>query len=63
MPGRRRRGRSGMSWINNISMWSKLIVEGSVRMTDDRDQWRKYVHGVANPRITMVDELNCKLSV
>jgi len=52
-----------MSWINNISMWSKLIVEGSVRMTDDRDQWRKYVHGVANPRITMVDELNCKLSV
>jgi len=26
-------------------------VEGSVRMTEDRDKWRKYVHGVANPRI------------
>jgi len=26
-------------------------VEESVRMTEDRDKWRKYVHGVANPRI------------
>ena len=23
----------------------------SVRMTEDRDKWRKYVHGAANPRI------------
>jgi len=22
-----------------------------IRMTEDRDKWRKYVHGVANPRI------------
>jgi len=22
-----------------------------VRMTEDRDKWRKYVHGVANSRI------------
>jgi len=26
-------------------------VEESVKMTEDRDKWRKYVHGVANPRI------------
>ena len=26
-------------------------VEESVRMTEDRDKWRKYVHGVAYPRI------------
>ena len=26
-------------------------VEESVRMTEDRNEWRKYVHGVANPRI------------
>ena len=25
--------------------------EESVRMTEDRDKWRKYVHGVANGRI------------
>jgi len=53
MPGRRR---PRTAWINNISMWTKLTVEGSMRMTDDRGQWRKYVRGVANPRIE--DELN-----
>ena len=26
-------------------------VEESIRMTADRGKWRKYVHGVANPRI------------
>jgi len=28
-----------------------LSVEESIRMTEDRDILRKYVHGVANPRI------------
>ena len=26
-------------------------VEESIRMTEDRDKWRKYFHGVAKPRI------------
>jgi len=26
-------------------------MEESVTMTEDRDKWRQYVHGVANPRI------------
>jgi len=26
-------------------------LEELVRITEDRDKWRKYVHGVANPRI------------
>jgi len=26
-------------------------VEESMRMTEDMDKWRKYVHGVADPRI------------
>jgi len=33
------------------SATSGLSVEESIRMTEDRDKWRKYVHGVANPRI------------
>ena len=28
-----------------------LSVKESVRITEDRHKWRKYVHGVANPRI------------
>jgi len=42
MPGARRRGRPRTAWIDNIKTWTGLPVEESVRMTDDRDKWRKY---------------------
>jgi len=29
----------------------RTSVEESIKMTEDRDKWRKYVHGVANRRI------------
>jgi len=32
--------------MDNIKTWTGLSVEESVRMTEDRDKWRKYVHGV-----------------
>jgi len=32
-------------------MWTGLFVEESIRMTEDRDKWRKYVHGLVNPLI------------
>jgi len=51
MAGARRRGRPRTTWMDNIKTWTALSVEESVRMTEDRDTWRKYVHGVANPRI------------
>ena len=51
MPGVRRRGRPSTAWIDNIKTWTGLPVEESIRMTEDRDKWIKYVHGVANPRI------------
>ena len=47
MPGVCRRGRPYMAWIDNIKSWTGLSVEESIRMTEDRDKWRKYVHGVA----------------
>jgi len=39
--------------MDNIKTWTGLSVEESIRLTvtEDRDKWRKYVHGVANPRI------------
>jgi len=37
--------------MNNIKTWTGLPVEESVRMTEDRDKWRKYVHDATNPRI------------
>ena len=51
MPDARMQGRPRMAWMDNIKMWTGLPVEGLVRMTEDRDKWRKYIHGVANPRI------------
>jgi len=37
--------------MDNIKTWTRLPVEQSIGMTEDRDKWRKYVHGVANPRL------------
>jgi len=51
MPGVRRRGRPRTAWMDNIKTWTKLLVKKSIRMTEDRDKWREYVHGVANSRI------------
>ena len=51
MPGARRRGRPRTAWVDNIKTWPGLSMEESIRMTEDRDKWRKYVHGVANLRI------------
>ena len=46
MSGARRRGRPRTAWLDNIKTSTGLSVEESVRMTEDRDKWRKYVHGV-----------------
>jgi len=51
MPGARRSGRPRTAWVDNIKTWSGLSVEESVRMTEDGNKWRKYVHGVAKPQI------------
>ena len=51
MPGARRRGRPCTVSMDNIKTWTGLPVEETVRMTKNRDKWRKYVHDVANPWI------------
>jgi len=49
MSGARRRGRPRTAWMDNLKTWTGLSVEESIKMTEDK--WKKYVHGVANPRI------------
>jgi len=51
MSNTRRQGRPRTAWIDNINTWTGLPVKEPFRMTEDRDKWRKYIHGVANPRI------------
>jgi len=38
-----RRGRPRMASMDNIKTWTGLPVEESIRMTEDRDKWRKYI--------------------
>jgi len=33
--------------VDSIKTWTGLPVEESIRMTEDRNKWRKYVDGVA----------------
>jgi len=42
MPSARRRGRPRTAWMDYIKTWTRLSVEESIRMTEDRDKWRKY---------------------
>jgi len=51
MPGVRRLGKPRTAWMDDIRTWTGLPVEESVRMSEGRDKWKKYVHGVVNPRI------------
>jgi len=37
--------------MDDIKMWTGLPVEELVRISEDRDKWRKYVHDVADHRI------------
>jgi len=50
MSGVRRRGSPRTAWID-IKTWTGLPVKESIRMTEYRDKWKKYVCGVANPWI------------
>jgi len=46
MPDARKRLRPRTAWMDNIKTWTGLPVEESIRMTEDRDKWRKYVHRI-----------------
>jgi len=49
-PGSRTRGRPKITWIDNIKSWTGLSLTELIRTVEDRHQWRKIVHSVANPR-------------
>ena len=47
-PGSHTRGRPKMTWIDKS--WTGLSLTELISNVEDRHQWRKIVHGVANPR-------------
>ena len=61
MPGERDNARNNARYTQarkamhgldgTIKTWTGLSVEESIKMAENGDKWRKYAHGVANPRI------------
>jgi len=49
MPGARKRG-NPTNGLAGQHQYVDRTIRGRVNQ-NDRDKWRKYVHGVANPRI------------
>jgi len=45
------RSKSHKAKMENIKTWTKFPLEDANRIIEYRDRCRKYVHGVANPRI------------
>ena len=41
MPGKRRRGRPRMQYIDNIKKWTRTSLEENVRLTEDRTAWHE----------------------
>jgi len=46
--------------MDNIKTWTGLSVEESVRMTEDRDKWRKFIQlsseqSIGDVRITQLN--------
>ena len=51
MSGSRACGRLKMKWMNNVTSWTGLTIEGTIRGADDTEVWRKVVYDATNPRI------------
>ena len=49
-PGSRARGGPGVAWMDSMESWTGLSLTELTRKVEVRHQWRKIVHGVANPR-------------
>jgi len=54
--GSRARGRRKMNWINNVTSWTALTIEGAIRAADDRVVWRKIVYDATKLVLRTVDD-------
>jgi len=44
-------GKTKTTWLGNIIQWADMDLERVLRVTDNRCQWTRTIHGAVNPRI------------
>jgi len=50
MPGKRRQGGQRKQWLDDVIQWSGKSLVETVRLAEDRDRYRSFVHQVAYAR-------------
>jgi len=50
MPGKRRQGGQKKQWLDDITQWTRMSLVETVRIAEDRDLYRQFVHTVAYAR-------------
>ena len=49
-PGNRKGGRPKTAWIDNVTSWTGLKLEDTIRKVDNRSAWRATTRSAAYPR-------------
>ena len=50
LPGNRKRGRPKTAWIDNVTSWTGLKLEDTIRKVDNRSGSRTTIHSADYPR-------------
>ena len=50
IPGKRRQGGQKKQWLDDITQWSGQSLVDMVRLAEDRQRYRRFIHEVAHAR-------------